>query len=133
MSQKILVVEDELEVLEGISILLEESGYIVMGLSDGGSLGETLDEFAPDLILMDIWLPGRSGVRLAQDLKLNDLWSEVPIILMSAKEEVDIRAAEAGADDYVSKPFASKVLLEKIEALLSEHPNGFENWPQDKN
>lgn len=120
MGEKILVVEDEEAVLEGITILLEDAGYSVLGLGDGEELEINLEEFRPNLILMDVWLPGRSGVRLVQDIKGIEDWADLPVILMSAKEGVDVRAAEAGADDYLAKPFASEDLLGKVKALLEE-------------
>jgi DNA-binding response OmpR family regulator len=116
--QKILVVDDDAELRETVSILLEREGFTPIQASDGQSgLGQALS-LKPTLMLVDLRLPGLSGIELCKEVRANRL--PIPIIVLSAvRDEVDkVLLLEIGADDYVVKPFGTRELLARIRAVL---------------
>jgi two-component system, OmpR family, response regulator RegX3 len=117
MSQKILLVEDELSIAEPLTFLLEREGFEVRHADDGQRALSVFTEFRPDLVLLDLMLPGRSGTDVCRTIRLD---SDTPIIMLTAKNsETDIVVGlELGADDYITKPYASSELLARIRAVL---------------
>jgi DNA-binding response OmpR family regulator len=116
--QKILVVDDDAELRETVSILLEREGFAPIQAVDGQSgLGQALS-LKPTLMLVDLRLPGLSGIELCKEVRANRL--PIPIIVLSAvRDEVDkVLLLEIGADDYVVKPFGTRELLARIRAVL---------------
>ncbi len=117
---KILVVEDEAPIQELLQFNLERSKYRV-GVVDSGeeALSEAI-KLQPDLILLDIMLPGVDGLEVCKQLKANSKTQNIPIIMLTALcEEADIVAGlELGADDYITKPFSPRVLLARVKAAL---------------
>lgn len=125
MSKSILVVEDEVDIAELIRYNLELKKYSVK-ISHSGEDGlRKARETHPDLVILDIMLPGRSGLEICQGLKNDQATKAIPIIMVSARgEEGDIvKGLELGADDYVTKPFSPKVLIARVEAVLRRNPN----------
>lgn len=120
MGRKILVVDDEEVLVEAITYNLEQSGYQVLTASDGVSALEIARQEAPDLIVLDIMLPGMDGLEVCRQLRRDKRTSTVPIIMLTAKaDEIDkVVGLEVGADDYVTKPFGRRELLARIRALL---------------
>lgn len=118
MKPRILVVEDEAKLAQFIKLELEFEDYEVTIASDGFSGLSTAREIEPDLILLDWMLPGISGLEICR--RLRQTGSKIPIILLTAKDEVSDRVAglDAGADDYVIKPFSIEELLARIRAGL---------------
>ena len=118
MTKKILIVEDERAIREMIALFLSQQHYDVLEAEDFQSAVNKLKEH-PKLILLDWMLPGRSGIQLIQHLKKQEETSQIPIIMLTARsaEEDCIICLNAGADDYVTKPFSPKVLLARIEAV----------------
>lgn len=116
----ILVIEDERDLLELISFNLEKEGYRVMTAMDGASGLETARNSLPDLILLDLMLPGMTGIEICKILKRNEKTSKTPIIMLTAKgEEIDrVVGFEVGADDYVVKPFSNRELMLRVKAVL---------------
>jgi len=117
VSHTILLVEDELSIAEPLSFLLEKEGFRVRHVENGQ---DALDAFAaetPDLILLDLMLPGMSGTDVCRAIRQT---SSTPIIMLTAKDtEVDIVVGlELGADDYITKPYATRELLARIRAVL---------------
>ncbi|AHU89442.1 MtrAB system response regulator MtrA [Trueperella pyogenes] len=117
METRILVVDDDPAISEMVAILLETEGYAVSACANGDSVLPLYRAEHPDLILLDVMLPGMDGVSVARALRDE---TDVPIIMMSAKtDSVDVIAGlEAGADDYVTKPFENSVLLARVKACL---------------
>lgn len=113
----ILVVDDDSQVRQLIGRFLRESGYRVTGARDGREMRETLASAAIDLIILDLMLPGTSGLDLCRELRTT---SSVPIIMLTAKgEDTDrIIGLEVGADDYLPKPFNPRELMARIRAVL---------------
>jgi two-component system, OmpR family, alkaline phosphatase synthesis response regulator PhoP len=118
--QSVLVVEDEEDIRELVSYNLLKEGYQVAGVGSGEDALTAVESKTPDLILLDIMLPGLDGLRVCRKLKENPKYEAIPIIMLTAKgEEPDIVAGlNMGADDYVTKPFSPKVLLARVQAVL---------------
>ncbi len=113
----ILVVEDEASLREPLEYLLRREGYEVTGVDNGTDAVTTAETPKPDLILLDLMLPGMPGTEVCREIRQR---SSVPIIMLTAKDsEVDIVVGlELGADDYVTKPYSSRELLARIRAVL---------------
>ncbi|MBV9442989.1 MAG: response regulator transcription factor [Acidobacteriaceae bacterium] len=116
--QKILIVDDDAELRETVSILLEREQFVPIQAVDGDSGLEKALSVKPNLILVDLRLPGLSGIELCKQLRINR--TETPIIVLSAVgDEVDkVLLLEMGADDYMVKPFGTRELLARIRAVL---------------
>lgn len=116
----ILVVEDDPDILELVSYNLGKEGYTVVPAPDGERALKILGTTNPDLIVLDIMLPGADGMEILRGLKRDPATEGIPVIMATAKsEDSDIVAGlELGADDYVAKPFSPKVLIARIRALL---------------
>lgn len=114
---RILVVDDDPGISEMVAILLESEGYDVSVCANGSNVLPLFRAEHPDLILLDVMLPGLDGVSVCRQLREE---SDVPIIMMSAKtDSLDVIAGlEAGADDYVTKPFENSVLLARVKVRL---------------
>ena len=118
MKAKILLIEDETHIAEGIKVNLNLSGYDVVIASDGMMGIEFWEKESPDLIILDIMIPKIDGLSLLKQIRKTDL--ETPILVLSAKDRVEdrIEGLSYKADDYISKPFHLKELLLRIDALL---------------
>jgi len=114
---KILVVDDEETMVRSLSTLLAQDGYEVVAVTDGPQALEAARAERPDLILLDVMLPGMDGLEVCRQIRT---WSAVPIIMLTAKAaEVDkVVGLEVGADDYVTKPFSSRELVARVKANL---------------
>ncbi|MFP4029705.1 MAG: response regulator [Candidatus Brocadiia bacterium] len=118
--EKILVVEDEENILELVTFNLSQEGYRVDGVATGEDALEKAREERPDLIVLDLMLPGIGGLEACRVLKNEAKTAHIPIVMLTAKsEEADVVAGlELGADDYVTKPFSPRVLVARIRAVL---------------
>ncbi|MEN7973228.1 MAG: response regulator [Verrucomicrobiota bacterium] len=122
---KILVVEDEAPIQELLQFNLERSKYRVKVVGSGEEALTLAGEFLPELILLDIMLPGADGLEVCKQLKADPKTKKIPIIMLTALcEEADIvTGLEMGADDYVTKPFSPRVLLARVKAALRRAPS----------
>ena len=123
MSQLILIVEDEPSIAELISINLSHAGFTVARAFQADEAALMMRNISPDLVILDWMLPGKSGVQFAKELRANPATQSLPILMLTAKgEEADkVLGLDAGADDYVTKPFSPKELLARVKALLRRH------------
>ncbi|WP_184547226.1 response regulator [Mucilaginibacter sp. FT3.2] len=120
MSKKILILDDDNDILEILSLLLIDSGYQIKTLSCGETVFEDIKNFQPDLILMDVMLAGMDGRSICRDIKENDLTSFLPVILISGTHDLAQSLNLPGApNDFVAKPFDIYYLLNKIEQQLA--------------
>lgn len=115
--KRVLVVDDEEAILKVVSYALSQAGYEVHTASDGAGAEFMFEQVRPDIVVLDIMLPGKSGLDIARDLREH---SDTPIIMLSARgDEVDrILGLEFGADDYVTKPFSPRELVSRVKAIL---------------
>jgi len=118
--KNILVVEDEEDILELVSYNLMREGYGVVGVHTGEEGLEVLEREKPDLVVLDLMLPGIDGLEVCRQVKADKRFQFLPILMLTAKsEESDIVSGlELGADDYVTKPFSPKVFLARVRAIL---------------
>lgn len=125
--EKIWVVEDEEDILALIYYNFMKEGYTVRGFSSGEELFPALAQEQPDLILLDIMLPGIDGLKICNRLKSEVRTSLIPVIMLTAKgEEGDIvTGLNLGADDYIPKPFSPKVLMARVRSALRRRGNTF--------
>jgi two-component system, OmpR family, alkaline phosphatase synthesis response regulator PhoP len=121
--KRILVVDDEESILKVVEYALSEAGYEVHTAGDGNGAEFIYEQIHPDLVILDVMLPGKSGLDIARDLRTV---SNVPIIMLSARgDEVDrILGLEFGADDYVTKPFSPRELVSRVKAILRRASSG---------
>ena len=117
---KILIVDDEEAIREMISVALELAGFQWIEAENAQVAHARIVDDRPDLILLDWMLPGISGIELARRLKRDEATSEIPVIMLTAKSEEDnkIQGLDAGADDYITKPFSTRELISRINAVL---------------
>jgi two-component system phosphate regulon response regulator PhoB len=126
--EKILVVDDEEDILELLRFNLAREGYRVSCAPSGEEALRMAISEAPDLMLLDLMLPGIDGLEVTRILKSDNGTMEIPIVMLTAKgEEADIvTGLELGADDYITKPFSTRVLLARVKTVLrrrvKEHP-----------
>jgi two-component system phosphate regulon response regulator PhoB len=123
---RVLVIEDERGLTEALSWALEREGYDVQVAHDGQEGLRKAQTLLPDLIILDLMLPGMGGLEVCRALRAGERTRDVPIIMLSAKaEETDqVVGFSLGADDYVTKPFHTKVLVQRIKALLRRREGG---------
>ena len=116
----IYCVEDERNIRELLIYTLETTGFSAKGVSNGKELRALLKEELPDLILLDIMLPGEDGYSILERLKASQETKNIPVIMVTAKEaEFDkVRGLEAGADDYITKPFGMMEFVARVKAVL---------------
>ena len=119
-NEKILIVDDEEDILELLKYNLSREGYKVSCAASGEETLRAVRSGIPDLIVLDLMLPGIDGLDVARQLKNDPKTRDVPIVMLTAKgEEADIvTGLELGADDYITKPFSPRVLLARVRAVL---------------
>lgn len=122
---KILIVEDEPSLLEVLSYNLQREGYEVVAAREGREGLRKGQMLVPDLILLDLMLPGLGGLEICRELRASQSTTHIPILMLTAKaEETDqVVGFAVGADDYVTKPFSVKVLMQRIKVLLRRAKN----------
>ena len=114
-AQRVLVVDDEPTVRDVVARYLERDGYVVREVGDGAEVAAAIESFRPDLVVLDVMLPGTSGLDV-----LRELGNRVPVILLTARtDETDrVLGLELGADDYVVKPFSPRELVARVRSVL---------------
>lgn len=120
MNPRILIVEDEPKLVELLNLYLESEHFETSAVMDGNLVIDTVANYQPDLILLDLMLPGRDGLSLCKEIRQN---SDVPIIMVTAKvEELDrLLGLELGADDYICKPYSPREVVARVKAVLRRH------------
>ena len=114
---KILVIEDEANIVQVIRLYLEQAGYMVLSATDGIAGLELHAREHPDLVILDLMLPGLDGMEVCRRIRA---WANTPILMLTARQGEDDRVAglEAGADDYLVKPFSPRELVSRVKAIL---------------
>lgn len=133
LRKHILVVEDEEDIASVLSYNLEQDGYTVDTLNSGDEVLPFLDAVRPDLILLDVMIPGMDGFEVCKSLKATPEFQSIPVIFITAKmlERNIISGLEIGADDYIVKPFSISVVLSRINAVL-RRSNQTAHGPSDQ-
>ena len=128
MTKKILIVEDEVRVAELLSDYLEKEGFQTDMLHDGLEVEDFVKKESPDLMLLDLMLPGKDGLEIAKGIRA---FSDIPIIMITAKvEEIDrLIGLELGADDYICKPFSFREVVARVKTVLRRVSVKEENKP----
>jgi two-component system alkaline phosphatase synthesis response regulator PhoP len=118
--KKILIADDEPDILEIIQFNLQKEGYEVYTVKNGDEALDQARKYQPDLIILDIMMPGKNGIDVCNILRMLPAFKETLIIFLSAlsDEGTEIRGLETGADDYITKPVSPKVLTSKVNALF---------------
>ena len=120
MTKKILIVDDEPNIVTALEFLLQRSGYEVLLAQDGEVALQQVEQHLPDLVLLDVMLSLKSGYEVCQRMRERTDWQHIKIIMLSAKgREAEVnKGLSLGADLYVTKPFSNKELVGKIDELL---------------
>lgn len=119
-SRVVLVAEDDRDIRELVTAKLSGAGFRVIAVADGITALNTIREQLPDIALLDVMMPGSSGLDVVGKLRTDERTAAVPVILLSAKsQDFDVETGlAAGASDYIIKPFSPRELLERVEAVL---------------
>ena len=127
--RKILIADDEPDILEIVSYNLGKEGYDIYTAKDGNEAIERAKQLHPDLIILDIMMPKKTGVEVCQILRSQPIFQDTLIIFLTAlsDEASQIKGLETGADDYVSKPISPKVLVSRVNALFRRTNNNKDN------
>jgi len=122
MARKVLIADDEPNIVVSLEFLMKQHGYEVRVARNGEEALAAIDEFAPDLILLDIMMPRISGYDLCQRVRENPAWRGIKIVMLSAKGRyIEVTKGMAvGADAYITKPFSTKELIARVGELLAE-------------
>ena len=131
MANKILVVDDDLNICELLKLYLENDGYVVFTANDGQEAVDMFQNKTPDLVLLDIMLPKKDGWQVCREIRKT---SSAPIIMLTAKGETfdKVLGLELGADDYVVKPFDAKEVMARVKAVLRRTTGENENAESEK-
>jgi len=123
MNAGIMIIEDDPDICEILKYNLQQEGFDVVIFYDGKKGLDALLKDPPDLVLLDLMLPGRNGLEIARIIRKDEHTFNLPIIMITARsEEMDIlQGLEQGADDYISKPFSPKEVIARVKALLRRH------------
>ncbi|QJR14432.1 response regulator transcription factor [Usitatibacter palustris] len=121
MAKKVLIADDEPSIVASLEFLMARSGYEVRIARDGEEALALVASFLPDLVLLDVMMPRRSGYEVCQRMRERPEWRDIKIVVLSAKgREAEVgKGLAAGADAYVIKPFSNRELVEKVGELLA--------------
>lgn len=121
---KILVVDDEQDILQILSYNLAKEGYHVKTALEGKQALNLVEEFNPHLVILDIMMPGITGIQVCEEIRKNTDYNEILICFLTARSGsfTQISALDSGGDDFISKPIKPQVLLSRVKAILRRHP-----------
>jgi DNA-binding response OmpR family regulator len=122
MPKKVLIADDEPNIVMSLQFLMEYEGYEVRTVADGEAALQVLREFEPDLVLLDVMMPKKNGYEICQTMRETPALADIKVVMLTAKgRDIDAEKGLAlGADAYVTKPFATKELVATVKAMLGE-------------
>jgi DNA-binding response OmpR family regulator len=122
MAKKILIADDEPNIVVSLEFLMKQKGYDVRAVGNGEDALRSIAEFGPDLVLLDVMMPRLSGYEVCQKMRENPAWAGIRVVMLSAKgRDIEVSKGMAvGADAYVTKPFSTSDLMAQVRALLGE-------------
>jgi DNA-binding response OmpR family regulator len=125
MSKRILIADDEPSIVAALEYLLQQGGYEVLIARNGDEALDLLEQRIPDLVLLDVMMPRKSGYEICSRIRHQAEWRHIKVIMLSAKgRDAEINKGLAiGADLYVTKPFSTRELMAKVDGLLGQGPN----------
>jgi DNA-binding response OmpR family regulator len=120
VNKKILIVDDEPNIVMSLEFLMKREGFLVAVAADGEEALARMGEFQPDLVLLDVMMPKKNGYDVCQEIRANTDWSKVKVLMLTAKgRDTEVAKGIAlGADAYMTKPFSTKDLAAKVRQLL---------------
>ncbi|MCD4829884.1 MAG: response regulator transcription factor [Candidatus Cloacimonetes bacterium] len=120
MQHLIYMLDDEQDILELVELHLKKNGYLTACFDSPADFWNALGQSLPSLIVLDLMLPGADGMEICKELRRNEAWSTIPVVMLTARdEEIDkVLGLELGADDYLTKPFSPRELMARIKAIL---------------
>ena len=124
MSRKILVADDEPNIVISLEYLMQREGYTVLVARDGQEALDSIARDRPDLVLLDVMMPHKTGFEVCQEVRANDALAHTKILMLTAKgRDIDVAKGLAlGADAYLTKPFSTRELVQKVAELLGPEP-----------
>jgi two-component system phosphate regulon response regulator PhoB/two-component system alkaline phosphatase synthesis response regulator PhoP len=130
VNTKLFIVEDEADILELIQLKLEAAGFVTKGFERAEPMLQRMQKDTPDLIILDLMLPGMDGMEVCQKLKSDPSTEKIPVIMLTARTDIEdkVKGLEYGADDYITKPFDAKELVARVNAVLRRS-----SWESSKN
>jgi len=122
VAKKVLIADDEPNILTSLQYVLSRAGFDLRIARDGNAALQAMTEYRPDLVLLDVMMPVKSGYEVCQTIRQNPDWAHVKVVMLTAKgRETEVSKGLAlGADLYVSKPFSTRELLDRVKELLGE-------------
>jgi DNA-binding response OmpR family regulator len=120
MTKRVLVIEDEPNIIEAVSFILSRDGWEVKTHANGHDAMEAVRARAPDLIILDVMLPGKSGFDILQEIRADAVYGDTPVLMLTARGQTKDRemAERAGASQYMTKPFSNADVLAAVRALV---------------
>lgn len=125
MASKILIVDDEPNIVLSLEFLMKKAGYEVRTAADGEAALEAITAACPDLVLLDVMMPRKNGYEVCQAIRENPDWKDTRVIMLTAKgRDVEREKGLAlGADDYITKPFSTQEVVERVQEMLAATPS----------
>lgn len=125
MPATVLIVDDEPSILKPLTFLMKQQGCEVHVITDGDEVLPAMEAHPPDLVLLDVMLPSRSGFALCEEIRARPEWDDITVIMLTVKNrEADIERGQAlGADEYITKPFAIQEVIDKVRRHLPTAPD----------
>lgn len=120
MGKRVLLIEDEPNIIEAISFILSRDGWTVHTHADGSTAAQRVRALPPDLVILDVMLPGRSGFDILRDLRADDATAAIPVMMLTARGQARDRdlALQLGATRFMAKPFSNAEVIENVRALV---------------
>jgi len=122
MSKRVMIVDDEPNIVLSLEFILQQSGFEVRSAGDGDAALALVESFKPDLVLLDVMMPVKDGYEVCQRIKGAPAFGHIKVVMLSAKgRDVDrVKGMEMGCDAYITKPFSTRELVDKVRQLLGE-------------